>query len=293
MQTRKPLPLVSVGIPLYRSRPFFEVITENMRAIDYSNVEIIVSDRHGLDDTIDSIEVEFRDDDRVRYLRASDELDWVQHYNLLLQSARGEYFLWMAHDDSYSSNYISELVALLEADAGAVLAFGRVDRISVDGYLPVKSEFEPPNLPPEPRWPFWMPFQVLMLWEEPWAPFRGVLRKEAVNSRHLAMRRTRGNPCADVGWVFCLAMIGRIAYSPSCVCTKRFYAASTGAKWQHTVRTRYNEFLAQAAYVRDVQPRRWLVLPTQTVLFLFLVARTLSPKSIRKPLRAAIRSMFT
>jgi len=291
MQSPESPPLVTVGIPLYRSRRFVPVIAENIRAIDYPNIEIIVSDRHGLDDAIDEIERLFPGDPRLRYLRASDERDWVENYNVLLDAARGEYFLWMAHDDSYSGNYISDLVAALEVDPDAVLAFGRVDRISVDGFLPVKSQFVPPRLPADRGWPFWMPFHLLMLWEEPWVPFRGLLRKAAVDARALRMRKTESNPCADVCWVFGLSLIGRIGYVPTCVCTKRFYGESTGAQWQHSVRTRYNEFRAQAAYVKNIEQRRWRVLPEQTALFLFFVARTLSPKRIRKPLRSAIRSI--
>ena len=44
-------PLVSVGFPLYRSRRFLDNIVENLEAIDYPNLEMLVSDRHLHDDT--------------------------------------------------------------------------------------------------------------------------------------------------------------------------------------------------------------------------------------------------
>ena len=39
-------PLVTVGIPLYRSARFLPSIIENLEALDYSNMEILISDRH-------------------------------------------------------------------------------------------------------------------------------------------------------------------------------------------------------------------------------------------------------
>ena len=39
-----------------------------------------------------------------------DRLGWVEHYNLLLKAATGEYFLWMPHDDAYPGGFIQPLV---------------------------------------------------------------------------------------------------------------------------------------------------------------------------------------
>ena len=45
-------PLVTVAIPLYKSQPFFDIITENVENLAYENLEFIISDRHGYDDTL-------------------------------------------------------------------------------------------------------------------------------------------------------------------------------------------------------------------------------------------------
>lgn len=94
-------PLVSVAIPLYRSRPFVDCIMRNLGSIDYPNVEILISDRRQDDDALDVLAERCAGDTRVRLVRGRDGVGWVQHDNALLAAAAGEYFLWMPHDDSY------------------------------------------------------------------------------------------------------------------------------------------------------------------------------------------------
>src|SRR4051794_13973408 len=93
------LPLVSIAIPLFQSRPFLSVIIDNIETITYPQVEILVSDRHCADDTIDLLACHFTGDPRLRFLKSRDRLNWIEHYNLLLRAAAGKYFLWMPHDD--------------------------------------------------------------------------------------------------------------------------------------------------------------------------------------------------
>jgi hypothetical protein len=50
-------PLASVGIPLYQSNRFLDVIVENIEAIRYPNMEIIISDRDRLDHALDALRV--------------------------------------------------------------------------------------------------------------------------------------------------------------------------------------------------------------------------------------------
>jgi GT2 family glycosyltransferase len=126
------LPLVSVGIPLFQSRRFLDGIIGNIGAIDYPNLEVIISDRHCADDTIDLLAERFASDRRIRCLKGSDQLNWVEHYNLLLRISSGRYFLWMAHDDYCPSDYISKLVSCLESRPDVVLAHGCLETVHLD-----------------------------------------------------------------------------------------------------------------------------------------------------------------
>ena len=93
------LPLVSLALPLYRSFLFFDIITANLDSIAYPNLEILISDRHCADDTLERLASRYASYSRFHFFRATDQLNWIEHYNFLLRAAQGKYMLWMPHDD--------------------------------------------------------------------------------------------------------------------------------------------------------------------------------------------------
>src|SRR5581483_8483031 len=95
--------------------------------------EFLISDRHCQDDALERLQELFAADSRFRFLAATDELDWLAHYNLLLREASGDYLVWVSHDDSYSSDFVEKLVEVLEPQPDAVLAYARTERISISG----------------------------------------------------------------------------------------------------------------------------------------------------------------
>ena len=224
-------PLVSIGIPLYRSRRFVDRITRNIEAIAYPNVEVIVSDRHSDDDAAWQVAARFAREPRVRTVRAADRLTWVEHYNRLLEDASGEYFMWMPHDDEFPAGYVPALVGALEAHPEAVLALGRIERVDLDG-RPLDDRRE--RQPRASRLPGpWSPRLAprLLVGRETEEPFRGVFRREAVVRARLSIRPTPGNVAADTYWVFAMALLGPFCFVDGCFCRKTYYPASTHAQW--------------------------------------------------------------
>jgi glycosyltransferase involved in cell wall biosynthesis len=283
-------PLVSVGIPLYRSRPFLEIIIRNVEAIDYPNLEIIISDRHLLDDALESLKRRFGSDARFRFLEGRDRLDWVKNFNLLLREAKGKYFLWMAHDDSYPSNYVAELVRALEERPDVVLAFGRVKQTSVDGFLPT-FPFSPPPISPDEEWSLGSSLRLLTLWQL-WIAFRGVVRRDVVERSELYIRQTYRNIRADIYWLFGLSLTGRLHYVSSCHCTKRFHRTSAGANWRFGIRQSLNAFRVLRSYLTDLAPSRGQSLLGQVVVFLWCIAQGFLPATMARQLGIATRHLL-
>ena len=116
--------LVTVGMPV---RNGGELIREALNSIlnqSYRNLQVVVSD-NGSDDRTAAIVQEYCDiDARVVCIRQQNPIKAFDNFRFVLDQAQGEFFLWTAHDDLHSPNYIEQLVTALERDAGAVLAFG-------------------------------------------------------------------------------------------------------------------------------------------------------------------------
>ncbi len=229
MSTGSSAPLVTVAIPLYRSRRFLDVIVDNIRNADYPNLEILVGDRHLADDTADQLQARFPGDQRLRFLTATDELSWVEHYNALLAAASGQYFLWMPHDDSYPAGYIGALVARLEAAPDSVLAFGHCDSARLEGER--TTSLGVPPISPGEVWSARSALRLLLGWDLGVA-MRGLFRRSPVVDAGLWIRQTRGQAHADSSWLFGVALLGRFEFVPEARCLKRFYPTSTHAQWQ-------------------------------------------------------------
>jgi glycosyltransferase involved in cell wall biosynthesis len=268
-------PLVSIGIPLYRSRRFLDTIVQNIEALRYDHLEVIISDRHLLDDTLAVLEQRYGSDPRFRFIAASDGLNWVEHFNLLLRESRGKYAVTMPHDDSYPSHYVSELVNALERHPDAVVAFGRVEQVSLDGFLPTLP-FSPPPVSPSAAWSFRSSLKVLTLWQL-WFAFRGMVRREIVEGSDLYIRQTRRNIRADIYWVFALSLKGRLLFVPACSCTKRFYRSSTGADWRFDLRQSLDACRVLRSYLRDFTQSRRDAILGQAVLFPWCMVQALLP----------------
>jgi glycosyltransferase involved in cell wall biosynthesis len=293
-------PLVSVAIPLFQSRRFLDGIIGNIAAIDYPSLEVIISDRHCADDTIDLLAERFVSDPRIRCVKASDRLSWVGHFNLLLQVASGRYFMWMAHDDSYPSDYISQLVSCLESRPDVVLAYGRLETVDLDDRPTSWSARSELPVAPEEPWSLRVALRLLFSWNI-WVPCRGVFRRDVVMQSGLLIRPTHEMSDSDAYWLFALALKGRFFFVPSCHCRKRFYPTSTSAQWGPR-RSRHilSAGLILCSYIRDFAASRRDACYGMTLIWLWTLLRMLristpgwAPLSgLRRSLRRFLQRVF-
>lgn len=263
-------PRLSVAVPLHRSGPFVDNIITNLERIRYAPLEVLISDRHGLDDAVDRLECWARGDARVRILRSRDCADWVTHYNDLLRAATGTYFCWMPHDDDVEPGYVERLVAGLEARPEAILAFGVMEAVGVDRDVPVQP-FTPPPIAPDEPWTAGTAMNLLRSWEL-FRVVRGVMRRERVVSEGLFVPRVHGTVRADVCWAFALAVTAPFVFVPDARCTKRYRVGSASDGWHYGVRAAVDECRVMCrALWRSPAPRP--VAARQIAALLWLAAR--------------------
>jgi glycosyltransferase involved in cell wall biosynthesis len=242
-------PLVSLALPLYKSKRFLEIITANLDTLSYPNLEILISDRHCADDTLEVLHARYGHEPRVRFFRARDELNWIEHYNFLLGVAQGKYFLWMPHDDLYPSNYLSVLVNSLEKNPAALLAYGWVEGHDENGSITIY----PPAAPfsNDDAWTTRLVLRLCLVGEL-WVGFRGVFRRDLVMQKKLFMQPTPETAGADVIWLIALALAGRFCWVPELAVRKRFYPTSTHKQWKpYTFRQTLQESSALRVILLD------------------------------------------
>lgn len=213
---------------MYRSARFLPIIEANLDVLaGMPDVELLVSDRHGLDDALGRLQARYGADPRFRFFAATDGIDWVAHYNWLLKQGRGTYFAWMPHDDDFPTGYYAGLADHLDANPDTLLAFGPIVAINMSGekveWSPI-SRFAPANNPSQ-SWKAKYVFDMLLT--DPWVPIRGVFRREPIVRADHAIRPSFCNQGADIAWVFGVGLLGPIRFVAVPACAKRIYPEST------------------------------------------------------------------
>lgn len=133
--------LVSIGIPTYERVATLERTLRSALAQTHRTLEIVVSDQASNDGTEALCRRLAADDPRIRYLRqATNAGGSTANFNLLGHELRGEYAMLLADDDWLDSDYVERCLALLRADPGCAVAYGRAryfdgDRHVADGVV--------------------------------------------------------------------------------------------------------------------------------------------------------------
>jgi len=225
-------PRITIAIPLYRSKRFLRIIRQNIRHITLPDAEILLSDRHSDDDTLTLLEQEFGHDSRIRFLRFTDRIGWVAHYNELLIQATGQYFMWMPHDDTFPRHYIPTLLADFERDPSIWLSFGTLYSVYRQ---PRRVEIaQLPAWQSSGTWSPWCSLRWFLLWNMG-VPMRGVFDRERVLNTNLFLKPVApNNHYSDIYWLFAVGMHGPMHYNPAVFTVKRMYANSTSGVWKHS-----------------------------------------------------------
>src|SRR5262245_46951898 len=108
--------LVTIGLPIYNGASLCPVAIESVLAQTYPNFELLISDNCSVDETEEICREYARRDSRVRYTKTAHNLGAARNFCRTVELARGQYFRWIAHDDSIHPDFITECLAVAEAD---------------------------------------------------------------------------------------------------------------------------------------------------------------------------------
>lgn len=124
------LPKVSVGMPVRNGGELLPAALRSVLNQTESDFELIVSDNCSDDGSSELLQRLVIEDPRVRYFRQDPVIRAYDNFRFVLEKARGEFFMWVAHDDTRDLNFIERLMAALNENRDAVLAFGDVNVVS-------------------------------------------------------------------------------------------------------------------------------------------------------------------
>jgi len=135
MQENK-YPLVTIGIPTYNRSNLIQQTLQSALDQDYPNLEIIISDNASTDNTAEICKSFCKLYSNFTYFRQISNRGGAENFNILLEMAKGSYFMWLGDDDWIDKNYITECMKVLTMDPDAVIVAGQVKYYGInDRYL--------------------------------------------------------------------------------------------------------------------------------------------------------------
>jgi glycosyltransferase involved in cell wall biosynthesis len=126
-------PFVSIGLPVYNGGTLLRQAITTLLAQDYSRFELIISDNASEDDTEATCREFQSQDSRIRYIRQPSNQGAIANFEFVAREARGEYFMWAAHDDFWEPTYVRKCVEMLEAHPQAVLCCTEINLVDGTG----------------------------------------------------------------------------------------------------------------------------------------------------------------
>ena len=114
--------LVSVGLPVRNGGSLFKGALDALLSQTYRNIEFIISDNASEDDTPSLSQSYAEKDKRLKYFRQKENIGFARNWAFVLNEARGEYFMWAAHDDWWDPAFVGKMVKALEENPNHVVA---------------------------------------------------------------------------------------------------------------------------------------------------------------------------
>ncbi len=120
---------VSIGLPVFNGERYIEEAVHSLLSQTYQDFELIICDNASVDRTGEICRALAEADERVKYLRNSENIGAGPNFNLAFKLSSGKYFKWAAHDDLCAPEYLAACIDVLERDPSVVLCHSGVVRI--------------------------------------------------------------------------------------------------------------------------------------------------------------------
>lgn len=132
---------MSIGMPVYNGAKYLNEAIDSLLSQTFTEFELIISDNASTDNTMSICQAYAKNDNRVRYIRQSENIGVMPNFQFVLNESRGVLFMWASADDRWDENWIGSIYPAIYA-VGSNAGFGQLahmDEFSIDLPHPANS----------------------------------------------------------------------------------------------------------------------------------------------------------
>jgi hypothetical protein len=147
----KEAPFLSIVVPLYRTKPaYLRALVTSVKASSYEKWELCLADGSGYKQSeqeygsiLRQLMAPSMGDVRIRYKRLERNFGIAGNTNAALSMARGEWILFMDHDDTITEDALAEIAQAAHEHPQAELIYSDEDKIHAGGGRGYDPHFKP------------------------------------------------------------------------------------------------------------------------------------------------------
>ncbi|MBI4807411.1 MAG: glycosyltransferase family 2 protein [Nitrosomonadales bacterium] len=109
------VPTVSIGLFIYNAEKTLRAAIDSILDQSFKDFELVISDNASTDDTEKICREYAQKDSRIRYIRQQTNQGASRNLQIVFDEARGEYFMWAAHDDIRSLDFLELNLKFLQS----------------------------------------------------------------------------------------------------------------------------------------------------------------------------------
>lgn len=225
---------VAICVATYNAAAFIATTLDCILVQTFNDFHVVISDDASSDNTVEICQRYARADPRISVHPHSRRLGWVGNVNRALELAKGEYLMIAPHDDAIEPDYISALVAALESNPEAAVAFSDMMELTIEGEQRLHTFDICDGLSSATE----RAVRILTIRGSWWTCYRGVFRS-SVYKEIGGLRVHRGGEfSADLPWVLRLAMAGGLVRVPRVLYHKHRKPSSLAKSWKYGTKNR-------------------------------------------------------
>jgi glycosyltransferase involved in cell wall biosynthesis len=119
-------PELTIGLAVYNGSAGLPAAIDSLLTQTFTDFTLHISDNASTDSTQRICEEAAGRDRRIIYTRQNVDIGAARNFRFLLQQAKTPYFMWAAHDDSWSPTFVERNLAQLNANPKATASISKV-----------------------------------------------------------------------------------------------------------------------------------------------------------------------
>lgn len=117
---------ITIGLPVYNGEKWVARAINSVLKQTYKDFILVISDNASLDKTGEICNEASRFDQRVRYIRQEKNIGATDNFKFLIEKAKTEFFVFLAHDDYWDERFLESNLGFLEKNPSFISSISKV-----------------------------------------------------------------------------------------------------------------------------------------------------------------------